>query len=96
MSEELGPIAWGGQSDVVFLGKEFATAEKEYSEEVASKIDQAVSGFMKAAQKRATRILEKNRRVLDELARRLVEQESIERDEFERLMKEYGLKKEKK
>lgn len=95
MSEKIGPVAWGEQSDLVFLGKEFGMG-KEYSEEVAAMVDREVSKFMKDAYRKAKTILSKRRDVLDVIAKTLMEKESIEREEFEKMVESFGIGKKAK
>lgn len=90
MSPEIGPVALGEQNEFVFLGKDLGT-EREYSEEVASLVDREVSRFMKDALKQAEAILLTHRPALDAIAKTLVEKESIEREEFEKLMSSFGI-----
>ena len=92
MSEKVGPVAFGSQEEMVFLGKEFSTHAKNYSEEVAALIDKEVTGLMKSAYKRATEIIKKYQNVLDAIASKLIEKESLEREEFNSLIKSFGLK----
>lgn len=92
MSDKIGPMAWGGESGVVFMGKEFSS-DKEYSEEMASMVDKEVSRFMREAYGQAKKILEKNREVLDQIAKVLIEKESIEKDEFGQMMKAFKITK---
>lgn len=92
MSEKIGPVVFGSQEEMVFLGKEFSTHAKDYSEEVAALIDKEVTGLMKSAYKRATEIIKKYQNVLDAIASKLIEQESLEREEFNSLIKSFGLK----
>ena len=92
MSEKVGPVAFGSQEEMVFLGKEFSTHAKDYSEEVAALIDKEVTGLMKSAYKRATEIIKKYQNVLDAIASKLIEKESLEREEFNSLIKSFGLK----
>lgn len=87
MSDELGPIALGEHHDMVFLGREIAE-QKNYSEEVAKKIDQEVSRIMREGLTTATRNLEKYRTHLDALAKRLVEEETLEQEVFNEMVKD--------
>jgi len=82
---ELGPIAFGEKEELVFLGKEIGE-QRNYSEEVAAKIDKEVSNFIKNAENSAIDILQKKRNILDKVAEKLFEKETIEREEYERLM----------
>lgn len=87
MSEKLGPRTFGEQEELIFLGKEIVT-EKDYSEKVATQIDQEVSRFINEAQKTAQKILADRRALLDKITERLIEKETIEKEEFEELMKD--------
>ncbi len=84
MSEELGPIVYGQKDELVFLGKEISE-QRDYSEQVAEQIDQEVRKFVERAHKEAIEILTKYRSELDLIANRLLEVESISKDEFEKL-----------
>ncbi|MEK9209517.1 MAG: ATP-dependent zinc metalloprotease FtsH [Patescibacteria group bacterium] len=90
MSEKLGPMTFGDREELVFLGREIAT-EKNYSESVATLIDEEVSKFMKNAFKTAKEILAKHKKILDAIAGRLMEKETIEKDEFRELVNALGL-----
>ena len=90
MSEEIGPISLGEENDLVFLGRELGTS-KDYSEEVASQIDREVSRFLMEALESAKNILNEHRDALDTIAEKLMKDESIERDEFEKMMAEFGI-----
>ncbi|MBI4059715.1 ATP-dependent zinc metalloprotease FtsH [Candidatus Giovannonibacteria bacterium] len=91
MSDKIGPISLGEQDELVFLGKELGV-EKNYSEAVAKVVDEEVSGFMNNAFSRAQKILTKYRKALDAIAKRLIENETIEREEFEKILGSFGLK----
>jgi len=78
---ELGPIVLGEQESEGFLpGRELTS--RNYSEEQAAKIDKAVKGFVDAAYQTAKKILTENKDKFVELAKLLVEKESLSRDEF--------------
>jgi cell division protease FtsH len=85
MSEKLGPRTFGETEDLIFLGKEIST-EKNYSEKVAQEIDKEVQGFIATAGKTAQKILTEKRVLLDKIASRLIEKETIEKEEFEELL----------
>lgn len=87
MSEKIGPISLGDKEELVFLGREIAT-ERNYSEETARLIDQEVKKLLDNAYKQAKEILTDRRKKLDEIAGILIEKETIEREEFEKLVKE--------
>jgi cell division protease FtsH len=86
MSDKLGPIAYGEKEEMVFLGKDLGE-QRNYSEAVAAKIDEEVTKFIREAQAKTVQILKKKRRLLDKVANRLAEKETIEREEFEKLVK---------
>ena len=84
MSEKLGPMTFGQKEELIFLGKEIAE-QRDYSEAVAQEIDQEVRRLIDEAYSRAKEILTKYRDKLDLVARRLIEVETLEREEFEAL-----------
>ncbi len=86
MSEKLGPIAFGQHSDMVFLGKEIHE-QRSYSEQTATDIDHEMERFIGNALQTAEEVIKNRRDKLDKIANRLIETETIERDEFEELMK---------
>ena len=90
MSEKVGPLAFGGHEEYVFLGKDFA-AQKDYSESLATIIDQEVSRLIKTAHKKAESLLTKYRHALDALAQKLIKEETVERDEFAKFVRAYGI-----
>lgn len=92
MSDKIGPIVLGDQEELIFLGREIST-EKNYSEETARVVDQEVKRILDEAQKKANAIITKKRAKLDEIARILIERETIEREEFEKIMKGGGTEK---
>jgi cell division protease FtsH len=84
MSEKLGPLAFGKKEEMVFLGREISE-QRNYSDEVAAKIDSEVRAIIDNGFERAKAALTKHREVLDRLAALLVEKETIEHEEFESL-----------
>ena len=80
-------MALGEREELVFLGRELTT-ERNYSEETAQLIDREVKKLIDQGSKRAEEILNARRAKLDEIARVLIEKETIEREEFDRLVKE--------
>ena len=81
----LGPISFGEKEELVFLGKEISE-QRNYSEKIAEKIDQEVDIIIKEAQKQAVAVLQKHKNLLDKVAKNLIEKETIEREEFEKLI----------
>ncbi len=92
MSDKLGPRTFGDTDEMVFLGKEM-TAERNYSEKVAEKIDKEVDNFISRGMKLAQKILKDNKDLLDKIAETLIEKETIEHDEFNEIIEEAGLEK---
>lgn len=85
MSEKLGPVVFGEQSETVFLGKEIHE-QRNYSEKIAAEIDNEIQNLISQALKTATEILQKNIDKLEKVTKRLMEIEVIEKEEFEALM----------
>jgi len=88
----LGPISFGEKDELTFLGKEISE-QRNYSEKVAAEIDKEVAKFIKNAEVQARKILLKKKKLLEKIAQVLIEKETIEREEFERLAKPIKLKK---
>jgi cell division protease FtsH len=82
----LGPISFGEREESIFLGKEFGEF-KNYSEKVAAQIDEEVEKFIKDTENTAKQILTKKKNLLEKIAKTLIEKETIEREEFEKLIK---------
>jgi cell division protease FtsH len=89
MSEMLGPVALEGQGGKVLFGR--GVEDKEFSEKVAADIDAEVSRIMKEAHDKAETIITENRPLLDAIAKRLIETETIERAEFETILVTHGV-----
>ncbi len=85
MSEKLGPVALGRSQGGMFLGRDIA-AERDFSEDTAATIDEEVSVLVDIAYKRATKALEDNRSVLDELANMLIEKETVDSEDLQQLL----------
>jgi cell division protease FtsH len=84
MSDVLGPMVYGQKEELIFLGREISE-QRDYSEAVAEQIDREVRKLVNDAYDRAREILREHRQVLDLIADRLLEVETISREEFERL-----------
>ncbi|UNM10098.1 MAG: ATP-dependent metallopeptidase FtsH/Yme1/Tma family protein [Planctomycetales bacterium] len=87
MSEELGPIQFGRANENPFLGKSFGE-DRNYSDEVAFRIDEEVRKLVMGCYARALEVLRENRRKMDYLASILIREEQLDRDDFVRLMDE--------
>ncbi len=91
MSEKLGPIALEGMGGRALFGGRGVNGS-EYSEDVSAKIDAEVSKIMKDSFARAREVCMTHRKALDGIAEELIVKESIERDEFEKLLILNGIK----
>lgn len=81
----LGPIVFGDREEMVFLGKEISE-QRNYSEAVATRIDKEVEDIIRGAEKKAMDIVTKKQSLLEKIAKTLIEKETIEREEFEKIM----------
>ncbi|MEI7426148.1 MAG: ATP-dependent zinc metalloprotease FtsH [Candidatus Moraniibacteriota bacterium] len=82
---DLGPRTFGHKEELVFLGKELHE-EKNYSEETAREIDNQVTKFIDNAYKVAEKILIEKKELLDTISNVLLEKETIEQIEFNKIM----------
>lgn len=84
MSSVLGPMVYGKKDEMVFLGKEF-TEQRDYSEAVAEQIDIEVKKLVNDAYQRAIDILKERREVLEVLAEKLLDQETVDKKELDEI-----------
>jgi cell division protease FtsH len=84
MSEKLGPLSFGKRDELVFLGREIGE-QRNYSDEVAKQIDEEVRAIIDRAYERAMEVLVTNRDRLEALAQKLIAEETVDSDEFEKL-----------
>jgi cell division protease FtsH len=82
MSRTLGPRAFGKKEELVFLGREISE-QRNYSEEIAAKIDQEIRDLIDTAHEQARSIVEAHMAELQAIAELLLEEETIEGDELE-------------
>ncbi|HEU6443587.1 MAG TPA: ATP-dependent zinc metalloprotease FtsH [Gaiellaceae bacterium] len=85
MSEKLGPRVLGRNHDMPFLGREMS-AEPDYSEEVAREIDEEIRRVIEEAHDRAHQVLKDHMEELHRLSAILIERETIDKDQFLRLL----------
>src|SRR3989344_3489207 len=95
MSEKLGPVALEGSGGRALFGGR-GVDSRDYSEDVSARIDSEVSKIMNDAFARAREVCNTHRKALDAIANELVIQESIEREEFEKLLVANGIMPKKK
>jgi len=84
MSSELGPMVYGQKEELIFLGREISE-QRDYSEDVAREIDKEVRKLVGEAYEHARSIVIQYRDKLDTVAQRLLEVETITREEFEEM-----------
>ncbi len=87
MSEELGPRTFGEKEEMIFLGREIHE-QRDYSEKIAEKIDSEVSAFIDRARQQAIKIIQNKKDVLELIVSRLLSHETIEKEEFEKIVGE--------
>jgi cell division protease FtsH len=84
MSDELGAMVYGQKEELIFLGREISE-QRDYSEAVAEQIDREVRKLVDESYTQATKLLKKYRDKLDQVAAKLLEVETLSREEFEKL-----------
>ncbi len=85
MSEKLGPLSLGKRHGPIFLGRDLVET-RNYSEEIAYEIDKEVRRFIDECYQRARAIIVEHRPTLDRVAKTLLEKESLEGDELDRVL----------
>ena len=86
MSEKMGPMVYGQRHEMVFLGRDLGE-QRDYSDAVALEIDKEVQQLVNHAYSRARDVLTQNRAELEAIAKRLIEVETIEEEEFRSFFK---------
>ncbi|MCR4334288.1 MAG: ATP-dependent zinc metalloprotease FtsH [Patescibacteria group bacterium] len=94
MSEKMGPVALEGAGGRTLFGK--GVEDNGYSERVSAEIDSEVSKIMSEAHDKAHKILIDHRKALDAISAYLMEKETIERDDYEKIIIAYGIVPKKK
>ncbi|MBL8099310.1 MAG: ATP-dependent zinc metalloprotease FtsH [Anaerolineales bacterium] len=84
MSAEMGTLVYGQKEEMIFLGREISE-QRDYSDAVAEQIDREVRKIVEEAYKQAKNLVKKYRKQLELVAKTLLEVESINREEFEKL-----------
>jgi len=85
MSEELGPLTFGKKEEQIFLGREIAQ-HRDFSEETAIKIDEAVKRLVVEANEKAFKLLRENIETLKVIATALLDRETLTLDDIEKLI----------
>jgi cell division protease FtsH len=86
MSDELGPLTYGKKEEQIFLGREIAQ-HRDFSEETARRIDEAVKKIVLEARDRVTQLLSDNIDILKAVANELLEKETIMLEDLDRIIK---------
>lgn len=94
MSDKMGPVALEGEGGRAMFGR--GVNDKEYSDKINAQIDEEVREIMNSNMIRAEKIITEHRKALDSIAKRLIEVETIEREEFEKLLVVNGIMPKKK
>ncbi|MCA9358222.1 ATP-dependent zinc metalloprotease FtsH [Candidatus Kaiserbacteria bacterium] len=89
MSEKLGPVAYDGMGGRLIGGG--MSEDRAYGAQVAKTIDEEVTRIIEEGKNTAREILTKYRTALDEISKKLVEVETLEREEYEALLKQYNV-----
>jgi cell division protease FtsH len=92
MSEKLGPMALGHANGQVFMGRDF-NAQPDYSDEIAFQIDKEIRRIVDESYDAAEDLLVHNRRLLDKLAKELIEHETVDAKHLARLVEEFAADK---
>ncbi len=87
MSEKIGPVTLAEPTEAVFLGKELGE-HKNYSEAVAAEVDAEISRIMREQLTKATAVLHEHRKYLDAIADELVKVETLEQEQFYKIVKD--------
>jgi cell division protease FtsH len=88
MSEKIGPVSLSEDEEILFLGRDLFN-EKKYSEKMAQEIDEEIRKLIINAENNAFKIINSNKKLLDEIAKKLMTNETIERKEFEEIISSY-------
>ena len=89
MSEVIGPVALESSKTKLYRGQ--GIESKLYSESIATKIDEEVKRLMTEARSRAEKVIVQYRHVLDAISEKLIEVETLEQEEYNQLIKSFGI-----
>ena len=89
MSEKIGPVALQAASGRVMFGS--GVNDRDYSERVAAEIDSEITRIMTEARSQAEKVLTDHKKVFEMIAKRLIEVETIEREEYEKILVAQGI-----
>ena len=86
LSESLGPMRYGDETDEPFLGRKVGSSKMDISDDTASRIDEEVKSIISECYKKSTEILKENSDKLHLMAKSLVEYETLNSDQIEDIM----------
>jgi cell division protease FtsH len=86
MSDQLGTVAWGEKQEEVFLGRDYTRRSQDYSEDTAQRIDHEVRRLVGDGYELARNVLAQNQHILHKVAQVLLDKETIDGPEFERMV----------
>lgn len=87
MSEKMGNLAYGKSEEHVFMGRDFGHS-RDFSEEIAADIDKEIKKIVDTQYEHAKTLLSENKDMLEFIAKKLLEKETLDEKEFEDLMNE--------
>ncbi len=85
MSDKLGPLAYGGEEGQVFLGRDYGSNSKDYSEQTAREIDQEVRSLVQVQYEKVRELLTTRKEQLEVIAKALMERETLDETELKLL-----------
>ena len=91
MSEELGPLSYGKQEEQVFLGRDYSARDRDFSEDTAIRIDAETRQIVTTQYRRARKLLEDNKDLLEAVAQALLEHEILDSEEIDVLLRREDL-----
>jgi cell division protease FtsH len=86
MSDVIGPISYASDEESVFLGRDFTSRSRNYSETIANQIDDEVRTFILEAHAEAKKLLTDHKEVLEKLAQALLERETLDAEEVDAIV----------
>ncbi|MCK6587304.1 MAG: ATP-dependent zinc metalloprotease FtsH [Polyangiaceae bacterium] len=86
MSDVIGPISYAAEEESVFLGRDFSSRSRSYSETIANQIDDEVRRFILEAHAEAKQLLTHHKEVLEKLAQALLERETLDAEEVDAIV----------
>jgi cell division protease FtsH len=90
----MGPRTFGEREELIFLGREISE-QRDYSEKTAQLIDKEIDRLVREAYAQAVKIIREQKKYLDKIASSLIEQETLEQEEFEALFNDLKVKNNK-